>query len=265
MLEHVAVIMPALNEADAIGATLQEIFAVSKRPGRTYRAGHRRRRDRVACATSSSVDIRQLIVVDNGSSDSTARVARDLGVEVVREPRRGYGSACLAGIAALRREITTVVFLDADGSDDPRDMARLLGPIARGEAEMVLASRVTGRREPGALSRQQQLGNAVATRLMQMIAGMRYTDLGPFRAIRRLALERLEMRDTDYGWTIEMQIKAKREGLRVLEIPANYRRRRGGKSKVSGTLSGAVLAGGKILWTIARHAAQSSVVRHSDR
>src|ERR1700687_2387337 len=217
MLEHVAVIMPALNEADAIGVTLAEIFAVTKRTGGTNADFAR------ATDYGGPTDIRQLIVVDNGSSDQTAQVARDLGVEVVREPRRGYGSACLAGIAALRPEITTIVFLDADGSDDPRDMARLLAAIARGDAEMVLASRVTGQREPGALSRQQQFGNAVATSLMRMIAGMRYTDLGPFRAIRRPALERLQMRDTNYGWTIEMQIKAKREGLRVLEIPANYR------------------------------------------
>ena len=248
MVEHVAVIMPALDEEHAIRGTLEELLAVTVPvggPGSTL-------------APPRSVAIQQLIVVDNGSSDRTAAVARELGAEVVSEPRRGYGNACLAGIATLLPEITTVVFLDADGSDDPRDLSRLLEPIERGQAEMVLASRVMGQRELGALSRHQQFGNALATKLMRMIVGARYTDLGPFRAIRREALERLKMRDPNYGWTIEMQIKAKREGLRVREIPVNYRRRRAGKSKVSGSLRGSVLAGGKILWTIARHAIRPS-------
>ncbi|NDQ58196.1 MAG: glycosyltransferase family 2 protein [Acidipila sp.] len=236
--------MPALDEADAIRGTLEELLAITV-PG----AG-----PGSALSGRRAVAIRQLIVVDNGSTDRTADVARELGAVVVSEPRRGYGHACLAGIAALLPEITTVVFLDADGSDDPRDLARLLDPIERGDAEMVLASRVLGQREAGALSRHQQLGNALATKLMRMIVGARYTDLGPFRAIRRQALQRLKMRDTNYGWTIEMQIKAKRQGLRVLEIPVNYRKRRAGKSKISGSLPRSVLAGGKILWTIARHA-----------
>ena len=244
MVEHVAVIMPALDEEDAIRGTLEELLAVTVPvggPGTTVPARR-------------GVAIRQLIVVDNGSRDRTAAVARELAAVVVSEPRRGYGNACLAGIATLLPEITTVVFLDADGSDDPRDLARLLDPIERGDAEMVLASRVMGQREAGALSRHQRFGNALATKLMRLIVGARYTDLGPFRAIRREALERLKMRDTNYGWTIEMQIKAKREGLRMLEIPANYRKRRAGRSKISGSLPGSMLAGGKILWTIARHA-----------
>lgn len=244
MVEHVAVIMPALDEADAIRGTLEELLAITVPSGGPGSA----------LSGPPAVAIRQLIVVDNGSRDSTADVARELGAVVVSEPRRGYGHACLAGIATLLPEITTVVFLDADGSDDPRDLPRLLDPIARGDAEMVLASRVMGQREAGALSRHQQFGNALATTLMRIIVGARYTDLGPFRAIRRQALQRLKMRDTNYGWTIEMQIKAQREGLRVLEIPVNYRKRRAGKSKISGSLPGSVLAGGKILWTIARHA-----------
>lgn len=169
------------------------------------------------------------------------------------EPRRGYGQACLAGMAALQREISIVVFLDADGSDDPAEMARLVGPIERGEAEMVLGSRVLGEREAGSLTMQQRFGNWLATRLMRFMFGSRYTDLGPFRAIRRDALERLGMRDTNYGWTIEMQIKAHRMGIRVMEMPVKYRRRRGGQSKISGTLRGSVGAGVKILATIARY------------
>ena len=230
MTERVAVILPALNEEAAIGLALEELAKVKK------------------------ASIEQILVVDNGSTDRTAEVARAGGAEVIGEPRRGYGHACLAGIAALRHDITTVVFMDADGSDDPSDLTRLLGPITRGEAEMVLGSRVMGQREPGALTVHQRWGNAFATGLMRLLVGAHYTDLGPFRAVRREALERLEMRDTNFGWTIEMQIKARRRGLRVQEVPVNYRRRRGGRSKVSGNPVAAVQAGGKILWTILRYA-----------
>jgi glycosyltransferase involved in cell wall biosynthesis len=227
MPESVAVILPAFDEEAAIGGTLAEL---------------------------AGLGVEQILVVDNGSTDRTAEVARAHGAEVVSEPRRGYGRACLAGIGALRDNISTVVFLDADGSDNPRDLPRLLEPIARGEAEMVLGSRVLGQREAGALTPQQRLGNALATGLMRLLLRARYTDLGPFRAIRRDALARLEMRDTGYGWTIEMQIKAHRQGMRVVEIPVNYRRRRAGSSKISGNPFSAVSAGGKILWTILRYA-----------
>jgi glycosyltransferase involved in cell wall biosynthesis len=230
MPERVAVILPALNEEAAIGGAIQELARIAR----------------------GSIEL--ILLVDNGSTDQTAKVARSAGAEVIGEPRRGYGHACLAGIAALRDEITTVVFMDADGSDDPADLPRLLGPIERGEADMVLGSRVLGEREAGALTLQQRWGNAFATGLMRLLVGARYTDLGPFRAVRREALARLQMRDTNFGWTIEMQIKARRRGLRVLEIPVNYRRRRGGRSKVSGNPLAAVLAGGKILWTIFRYA-----------
>ena len=230
MAERVAVILPALNEEAALRGTLEDLAKIVQ------------------------VSIEQILVVDNGSTDGTAEVARSAGAEVIGEPKRGYGHACLAGIAALREEITIVVFLDADGSDDPGDLPRLLEPIARGEADMVLGSRVLGEREAGALTVQQRWGNALATGLMRLLVGARYSDLGPLRAVRREALERLEMRDTNFGWTIEMQIKAKRRGLRVQEIPVNYRRRRGGRSKVSGNPVAAVQAGGKILWTIFRYA-----------
>jgi glycosyltransferase involved in cell wall biosynthesis len=230
MPQRVAVILPALDEEAAIGGTLAEL---------------------------AGLGIEQILVVDNGSTDRTVDVSRAHGAEVVSEPRRGYGRACLAGMAALRDNISTVVFLDADGSDNPSDLPRLLEPIERGEAEMVLGSRVKGEREAGALTPQQRLGNALATGLLRLLLRARYTDLGPFRAIRRDALARLEMRDTGYGWTIEMQIKAHKKGLRVVEIPVNYRRRRSGTSKISGHPLSAVRAGGKILWTIFRHAAGS--------
>jgi glycosyltransferase involved in cell wall biosynthesis len=226
MAERFALIIPALNEEAAIGPTLEALRGAA---------------------------LEQLIVVDNGSTDRTAEVARAHGAEVVAEPRRGYGQACLAGMAALRPEITVVAFMDGDGSDDPADLPRLLEPIARGEAEMVLGSRVLGSREAGALTPQQRFGNALATGLLRILHGARYTDLGPFRAIRSDALERLRMRDTNYGWTIEMQIRAVRHKLRVQEIPVRYRRRRAGQSKISGTLRGTFSAGTKIIWTIIRY------------
>ncbi len=227
MREGIAIILPALDEEQAIAGTLQGL---------------------------SGRGLAQILVVDNGSTDRTAAAARDAGAQVVSEPRRGYGGACLAGIAALEPQIHTVVFMDADGSDDPADLERLLAPLERGEADMVLGSRVLGERERGALTPQQRFGNWLATALLRWLYGARYTDLGPLRAIRRDALEALQMRDTDYGWTVEMQIKAARHGLRVVEIPVAYRRRREGKSKISGTLRGTLAAGWKILWTIARYA-----------
>jgi glycosyltransferase involved in cell wall biosynthesis len=194
-----------------------------------------------------------VIVVDNGSTDRTAQVARAHGAQVVHEPHRGYGSACLAGMAALAPDVTVVAFMDGDGSDDPADLPRLLEPIVRGDADMVLGSRVLGERETGALTPQQRFGNALATVLLRALHGARYSDLGPFRAIRREALDRLGMRDTSFGWTVEMQIKAARHGLRVQEIPVHYRKRRAGQSKISGTLRGTISAGAKITWTIFRY------------
>ena len=227
MAERIAAVLPARNEQES----LPDVLRVLAERG-----------------------LAQVLVVDNGSTDATADAARRGGAEVVNEPKRGYGQACLAGIAALRPEISVVVFLDADGSDDLADMPQLVGPIERGEAEMVLGSRVLGERDQWALSFQQRFGNWLATRLMQLLLGARYTDLGPFRAIRRETLERLGMRDQDYGWTIEMQIKAHRAGLRIVEVPVRYRRRRAGQSKISGTLRGTVGAGVKIIWTILRYA-----------
>ncbi|MFV2069694.1 MAG: glycosyltransferase family 2 protein, partial [Pirellulales bacterium] len=199
------------------------------------------------------------IVVNNGSTDATQEVAEGLGATVVGEPRRGYGSACLAGLAAVNLSIATgepppqiVVFVDADYSDYPDLLPALVGPILAGEADFVLGSRLMGQRERGAMPPQSVWGNRLACFLIRALFGAHYTDLGPFRAIRYDALSRLQMVDRNFGWTVEMQIKAARADLRTLEIPVPYRRRIG-KSKISGTLSGTVRAGAKILHTIARY------------
>jgi glycosyltransferase involved in cell wall biosynthesis len=192
------------------------------------------------------------VVVDNGSTDGTASVARGLSVNLVREERRGYGSACLAGIAALEADPPdVVVFLDGDYSDHPEELPRLLDAIAAG-ADLVIGSRMLGSREPGALLPQARFGNALACSLIRLLFGHRYTDLGPFRAIRWEALRRLEMEDRDFGWTVEMQVKAVTEGLRIAEVPVSYRRRVG-VSKITGTVSGTLRAGSKILRTIGRY------------
>ena len=197
--------------------------------------------------------VRRVVVVDNGSTDRTAAVARGLGAEVVREPVAGYGRACLAGLAHLRRSPpAAVVFLDADFSDDPRDLPRIVAPIVAGEAELVVGSRVLGKRERGAFTPAQALGNRLAPALLRLLWGATVTDLGPFRAMRWEALESLGMRDRDHGWTVEMQARAARAGLAMTEVPVSYRRRRHGRSKISGTLLGSLRAGVKILTTVAR-------------
>jgi glycosyltransferase involved in cell wall biosynthesis len=217
---RVSVIIPVLNEEQSIG--------------------------KVISAIPAWVD--DIIVVDNGSTDRTAEVAHDHGARVVPEPRRGYGSACLAGIAALR-DTDVVVFLDGDFSDYPEEMGLLVDPITSGKAEMVIGSRVLGRRERGALTPQARFGNWLACLLIRLFWNVRYTDLGPFRAIRYTTLNRLCMRDRSYGWTVEMQVKAARDKVPVLDVPVSYRPRIG-KSKVSGTLRGTIAAGVMILSTI---------------
>lgn len=191
----------------------------------------------------------RILVVDNGSTDATATIARARGAQVVSEPRRGYGQACLAGLAALGRDADIIVFMDADGSDVPAEAELLLEPIRRGEAELVIGSRTLGGAAPGALTWPQRWGNRLSVALIWLLFGHRYTDLGPFRAIRRQSLEALGMQDTNFGWTVEMQVKALKRGLRVAEVPVSYRRRLG-QSKISGTVSGVLSAGTKIIWTI---------------
>ena len=222
--QRVGVIIPALNEEHAIAKVIGDI------PG--------------------WVDI--TIVADNGSSDLTRDVARRAGAQVVCERDAGYGAACLAGIAALP-PVDVVVFLDGDYSDYPEDMANLVDPVLRNGMDLVIGSRVLGEREAGSLTPQQRFGNWLATRLIRAIWGVAYSDLGPFRAVRTVSLTRLAMRDRDFGWTVEMQIKAAAAGMKTCEVPVRYRRRIG-VSKVSGTVKGTILAGYKILTTIALYA-----------
>ena len=214
------VVIPALNEERAICSVLADI------PG--------------------WVDT--VVVVDNGSVDRTAERARAHGAVVVREPRRGYGAACQAGIKRVG-DHDIIVFLDADYSDYPAEMASLVDPIAAGKADLVLGSRTLGTHEDGSLTWLQRRGNALACWLVGLLWDRHYTDLGPFRAVSNQALRHLAMHDRNFGWTVEMQIKAVQKGLRVEEVPTPYRQRQG-KSKISGTVLGSLLAGSKILWTI---------------
>lgn len=201
--------------------------------------------------------VAEVIVVDNNSSDDTAGAARQAGATVLQEARQGYGQACLTGIAyALAkpagRRPDILVFLDGDYSDHPEQMPQVLAPLLAGRADLVIGSRALGAREKGSMMPQQVFGNWLATSLLRLFYGTRFTDLGPFRAIRTTGLEALQMQDRDYGWTVEMQLKAAKHQLRCLEVPVDYRRRIG-ISKVSGTLKGTLLAGYKIILTIFRY------------
>ena len=203
--------------------------------------------------------VRRIVVANNNSTDSTARVAEEGGAVVVLAEVPGYGSACLAGLDHLRHNDPpdVVVFVDGDYSDHPEELPRVVEPILDGRADLVIGSRILGEREPGALLAQARAGNIVACTLIRLLYRHRYTDLGPFRAARWEALERLGMRDPNFGWTAEMQVKALRHGLRVTEVPVSYRRRIG-VSKITGTVRGTVLAGYKILWTVFRYSWGSS-------
>lgn len=226
-MSRVDVIIPALDEENALPRVLREI---------------------------PHPPVRRVVVADNGSTDHTAAVARANGAEVVHEPERGYGAACLRAIEHLAADPPDiVVFLDGDYSDHPAELSRLIDPILAGDAELVIGSRARGRRERGALSPQQRVGNAIACQGLQLLYGVRYTDLGPFRAIRWDSLLALQMEDRNYGWTVEMQIKAAQRNVKHLEVPVSYRPRIGA-SKVSGTIRGSVSAGAKILWLLGRHA-----------
>jgi glycosyltransferase involved in cell wall biosynthesis len=225
---HIAVVIPALNEESALPRVLADL---------------------------PQDLLTEVVVVDNGSIDRTAAVARAGGATVVSEDRRGYGWACLAGIAHLAGKTPPdiVVFLDADHSDYPQELAMLVLPIMTEGYDLVIGSRPR-RAEPGALLPHVRFGNALATLLIRFFYGFTYSDLGPFRAIRFQSLVALGMQDKTYGWTVEMQVKAIQHGLRITEAQVRYRKRSSGKSKVGGTITGTVLAGYKILWTVMRYA-----------
>ena len=221
-----AVVIPAFNEESSIGRVVDAIprFAVS-----------------------------EIIVVNNGSSDSTATVAREAGATVLSEPRKGYGYACLQGIAhAIKNKADIIAFMDGDNSDYPDDLPDILRPIQEDGYDMVVGSRILGKREPGAMLPQAIIGNWIACFLIRMFWGCTFTDLGPLRAVRADALQKMQMSDPTFGWTVEMQIKAAKLKLKCTEVPVRYRKRIG-NSKVTGTLSGTLQASMKILYTILKH------------
>jgi glycosyltransferase involved in cell wall biosynthesis len=222
----VTVVIPAYNEEPALPLVLRELKRLSMPM--------------------------EVVVVDNGSTDKTFAVAQSFHVKVVFEPRRGYGQACQAGLRAVGHGAEVVVFLDGNHADHPEELPALLAPIERGEADLVIGSRALGQADPGSLTPQQRLGNWLACRLIAWRLKRRFTDLGPFRAIRLDALRRLALTERGYGWNVEMQVKALKTGLRILEVPARYRPRTG-TSKVSPTLGGAIRAVADTVGTILKH------------
>lgn len=222
---RVGVVIPAYNEAESL--------------------------PRVLAAIPSSL-VSEVVVVDNASTDDTAAVAQAGGARVVREERRGYGYACAAGASALG-PVDVVVQLDADYSDDPAELPLLLAPLEAGQADLVIGSRELGTCEPGALAPHQRFGNWLTAQIMRQLYGVRVTDLGPFRAIRRPVLDRLALAERTYGWSVEMMVKAARGGFRIVEVPVSYRRRYAGQSKVSGTFKGSLKAGVVIIGTSVRY------------
>ncbi|HEY5211391.1 MAG TPA: glycosyltransferase family 2 protein [Acidobacteriaceae bacterium] len=224
MPSHVSVIIPALNEAESIG------YVVSSMPW-------------------DQID--ECIVVDNGSTDGTGQIAAAAGARVVESPR-GYGAAMHAGAGAALATSTILVCMDGDGSDCIDQLPQLVGPIARDEADFVIGSRTRGHRDPGSMLSSQIFAALLMGWLARIVYGFRYTDMGPFRAIRRSSLQQMRMSEMTYGWNLEMQLKAIKLGLRILEIPVNYKRRIGGESKVSGNLKASIEAGRRIFGVFLR-------------
>lgn len=228
MTPRILVIIPAFNEEQSIGKVINDI---------------------------PTNLVNEIVVVNNNSSDGTAANAASAGATVINEVRRGYGYACLRGIqyAKDKKDLPDIiVFLDGDYSDYPEEMRALVRPIIKDDLDMVIGSRTTGNSEKGALLPQQVFGNALATSLIKLLYGVKFTDLGPFRAIKFDKLLQLNMTDTTYGWTVEMQVKAAKEKFKFSEVPVSYRRRIG-VSKITGTVSGSIKAAYKILWTIFKY------------
>jgi glycosyltransferase involved in cell wall biosynthesis len=221
---QVSIIIPALNEAESIGHVVGEM------PWNL---------------------IAECIVVDNGSTDGTAAIATAAGARVIQSPR-GYGAACLAGSNAALKTSQTLVYMDGDGSDVIADLPRLLAPIQNDQADFVIGSRMRGNREAGSMLASQVFAGRFVGLLLRVFQGVRYTDMGPFRAIRRSSLAQLQMSELTYGWNLEMQIKAAQQGLRIVEIPVDYRKRIGGVSKVSGNFSASMKAAVRILEVLFR-------------
>ena len=226
---YTSVIVAALNEEEAIGRVIHSI-------------------------PRDIAD--EIVVVDNGSTDRTTQVAHSAGARVILEPQRGYGRAYRAGLRAISPHCQIVVFLDGDGSDCPEMMSRLVQPIVNGTHDFVIGSRTRGRRERGSMNLHQVFAGYMVGFFLRILYGVRSTDMGPFRAIRRDALESLQLREETYGWPLEMQMKAARSRLRILEVPVDYRRRAGGESKIAGTMFGSIKAASRILFTLARIAVQ---------
>ncbi len=225
------IIIPALNEEAAIGKVIADI------PPKW---------------------VQEIIVIDNNSTDNTAAVAKTAGATVLLEKQQGYGKACLKGIAHIKQkppseQPTIIVFLDGDYSDYPDELPLLIDPIVNQNCDLVIGSRATGERQGGAMTIPQLFGNWLAANLIKWRYGVHFTDLGPFRAIKWKSLVALDMKDEDFGWTVEMQVKAARYQMRCTEIPVKYRQRVAGQSKVSGTVRGTFLAGHKILYTIFKY------------
>lgn len=222
------VIIPALDEGDNIGAMVAETLLQP---------------------------VEWVIVVDNGSSDDTAQQAAAAGAIVVSEPRRGYGRACAAGSrTALARGAEVLVFIDGDHSSRPSEIAALLQPLLDDEADLVLGSRVLGQIEPGAMLAHQRFGNRLSAAMMRRLYGVEVTDLGPYRAIRASLFQRLDMTEMTFGWPTEMTVKSARSGARIVEVAVTWSRRKAGRSKVSGTVKGSILAGFHIMRVTLRHA-----------